>query len=316
MTLKEQYQVYLEQISSRNRRPVKGATLAAYQSYWRNWIEPVLGDFEVSAVENGAMKKLVSKITASRMSASSIAGVTNTVKGIVSSAMDENGNELFPRKWNSEFIDQPIVDPKAQKTPVLSAQNVTTAIQTASSTYAPLLALLAASGLRINEALALQIGPNPTESYWDALNAKLVIRTALYRGVSQAPKTAAGVREVDLDPSLNAYLVRANLPARGTMFPFPARTLYNALEKMGVPGFHSFRRFRITHLENVGVPRGLVMFWTGHAGRDVHDGYVKLGKENEARKTWAFKAGLNFELPTRQATDAEVVEVEIQALAS
>ena len=56
------------------------------------------------------------------------------------------------------------------------------------------------------------------------------------------------------------------------------------------------------------------MFWTGHAGRDVHDGYVKLGKEIEARKTWAFKAGLNFELPTRQATDAEVVEVEIQAL--
>lgn len=297
MRIREQFPTYLEQITNRKRSPVKGATLAAYKSYWLNWVEPLLGDVEVSAVENGAMKSFVAQLAKGGLGASSIAGVTNLVKCIVASVTDENGNELYPRKWNSEFIDAPVLDPKAQKAPILSAGEVTAALAAAPSQYTPLLALLAGSGLRINEALALKVGPNPDSSYWDPLNSKLVIRTALYRGVEQAPKTAAGVREIDIDPAFNIWLTQAGLPKEGIMFPVAVRTLYNALNKMGIPGFHSFRRFRITHLDNVDAPRGLTKFWTGHADKDVHDRYVKVGKELEARKTWASKAGLGFELP-------------------
>src|SRR4029077_19954064 len=77
------------------------------------------------------------------------------------------------------------------------------------------------------------------------------------------------------------------------------RTLYDAKNKIGLPGFHAFRRFRITHLENMGVPLGLINFWAGHAGKSVHDRYVKLNKDVEARKEWAAKAGLGFELPSK-----------------
>ena len=39
------------------------------------------------------------------------------------------------------------------------------------------------------------------------------------------------------------------------------------------------------------------MFWTGHAKKDIHDGYVQLDKDIAARKDWAIRAGLGFMLP-------------------
>jgi integrase len=305
MTIETQYEIYLKQITSRKRNPVKGATLAAYRSYYRNWIHPNIGKLEVSAVENGTMKRLVATLAEAGLSPSTIGGVTNCVKSIVSSAVDDNGNELFPRRWNSDFIDAPIIDPKAQNAPVIAAPAVAKAISQAPSQYAPLFALLAGTGLRISEALALKVGPQPSSSFWDPEQSKLVIRKALYHGVEQATKTAAGVREVDLAPELNEYLL-SHAASQGFLFadtngkPLCVSTAYVAADKAEVPGYHSFRRFRITHLENQGVPRGLVMFWTGHAGKDVHDRYVKLSKDIEARKEWAEKAGLGFKLPKIQ----------------
>ncbi len=73
--------------------------------------------------------------------------------------------------------------------------------------------------------------------------------------------------------------------------------MYDVADRIGVPGYHSFRRFRITHLENMGVPRGMAMFWTGHASRNVHETYIKFERDLQARKEWCEKAGLGFEIP-------------------
>ena len=42
---------------------------------------------------------------------------------------------------------------------------------------------------------------------------------------------------------------------------------YPILEELGIEqlGFHSFRRFRVTHLESSYVPSALVKYRTGHA---------------------------------------------------
>ena len=53
---------------------------------------------------------------------------------------------------------------------------------------------------------------------------------------------------------------------------------------------------RSPHLECQGVPDGLSRFWAGHAAKDVHQSYVRLGENLEVRKFWAEKAGIGFEL--------------------
>lgn len=302
-TLKKQAEAYLKELAGRKRNPIKPATLSAYQSYINIWILPELGRMNLENVENGAMRDLVTKMAEKGLSASTIAGVTNCVKSIVSSANDKNGNELYPRKWNNDFIDAPIVDPKKQKNPVLGGPEVTGAIEHVSGQYRLLFALLAGSGLRISEALALKAVPDRRSSHWDRDRRVLVIKTALYRGTEQSTKTPAGVREIDLAVELNTFL-SLTAPKEGLLFtnerqngPVRLRTAYDVAEVVGVPGYHSFRRFRVTHLENVGVPRGLIQFWAGHEGKEVTDRYVKIGADIQARREWAEKAGLGFEIP-------------------
>lgn len=305
MTLAEQAEIFLERLKTRKRSPIKPATIAAYNSYLKNWILPELGSLDLSLVENGVMKKFVAKLAEKQLSAASISGITNCVKGIVGSAVDENGNELYARKWNSEFIDAPILNSKDQKAPIISAEAVSSVLSSAEGIYRPLFALLAGTGLRISESLALRRGPIDTSSYWDSDKAVLVIRKALWRGKEQGTKTPSGVREVDITKELNDYL-KESLKDRGIgayIFghngerPFRLRTLYDEAARIGIPGYHSFRRFRITHLENMGVPRGMVMYWTGHAAGNVHETYIKLDKDIQARRDWCEKAGLGFKLP-------------------
>lgn len=299
-TIEQQSKVFWNQLSLRKRNPVKPATLAAYQSHLKTWILPTMGGIQLEDVGNDTLKELVTKMAEKGLSASSMTAVTNTAKAVVASAIDKKGNELYPRTWNNDFIDLPVIDPQNQKSPILSGPEVVQALQSVSGPYHTLFLILAGSGLRISEALALRARPTPKTSYFDPDRRVLVIQRALYHGKEQATKTVAGVREVDLQAALSDRL-KVDSPDTGYILtgcekPLRLRSAYDVAERAAVPGFHSFRRFRVTHLENVGVPRSLIQFWTGHAGKDVTDRYVKIGQDIEARRQWAEKAGLGFEL--------------------
>ena len=62
-------------------------------------------------------------------------------------------------------------------------------------------------------------------------------------------------------------------------------------------GFHSFRRFRVTHLRKNRVPEDLLRFWIGHADKSVTDHYSKVKEDVEFRKVCAENVGFGFELP-------------------
>lgn len=297
MRITDQAALFLTGLESK-RNPVKPATRAAYDSYIRNWIIPQAGQISLKKFENGAMKAFVDHLVAAKLSASSISGITGCLKLIVSSAIDMNGNELYPRKWNNSFIDAPIIDPKSQKAPIIAREGIQEALQCSQEQFKPLYAMLAGTGLRISEALALHGIPVAEGSYYDRANAKLVIRQAMYHGRPQATKTAAGVREVDLSTKLNSYLAERIPETDSYIWPIVSNStkLRDAAKKAGVPGFHSFRRFRVTHLESRGVPRGIMQFWTGHAGKDVTDLYVKADQIKQERREWCDRAGLGFEL--------------------
>jgi integrase len=56
------------------------------------------------------------------------------------------------------------------------------------------------------------------------------------------------------------------------------RSLHPVLASLKVPkaGFHSFRRFRATHLSKSRAPEALMKFWMGHAEKNQTEEYVKL----------------------------------------
>ena len=76
------------------------------------------------------------------------------------------------------------------------------------------------------------------------------------------------------------------------------RSLHPMLESLEVPkaGFHSFRRFRATHLSKSRVPESLVKFWMGHAESNQTEEYVKLFDEVVYRREVADSIGLGFEI--------------------
>jgi integrase len=199
-------------------------------------------------------------------------------------------------------VDLPEV--KDQRTPTFSAEEISTIISKAEGQYQVLYSLLAGTGLRIEEAFALQVE--------DIEHSVIRVRHSMWNGKLYSPKTAAGVREVDIHTSL-AELLHNHLTGRSTGFVFRSavgtplarsnvlrRSLHKILGKMGREkcGFHAFRRYRVTHLRKQRVPEDLLRFWIGHADGSVTDGYSKVKEDVEFRRFTAEQAGLGFHMPT------------------
>jgi integrase len=168
-------------------------------------------------------------------------------------------------------------------------------------------AVLSAAGLRIAEALSVRVGGTEDQTSWEAPTAMITIRSSIYNGAEQhRVKTEAAKRVVDLDTQLNAaiarFVVGQNIQPGAFLFQSRSgramhlRTATARLKKHGIPGFHSFRRFRITRLRDLGTPEDIIRYWVGHASEGITDRYSKLAENVELRKEWALRAGVGFSL--------------------
>jgi hypothetical protein len=71
-----------------------------------------------------------------------------------------------------------------------------------------------------------------------------------------------------------------------------------ALIPLGVPGFHSMRRWRVSYLKMIGTPESLLKAWIGYAnGNDITARYDKSVDDTEWRQTWANRCGVGFDVP-------------------
>ena len=307
-TVAQQSERFLAALEARRRNPVKPATLSAYQKHLRKWIVPYLGELKLTTIENGIMKRFVDGLVEARLAPASIGAIVTTLKAVVASEVDANGNKLHLRDWNTVYIDAPQIDPSAQNTPTVTAERLNSALRRATEQYVVFYALQAAGGLRMGEMLSLRMGPDTgSGSFLDIDKQTIYVRSSLtgFIRVEQSPKSQAGVREVDLNGVICTWLA-ANLTHRKQgelLFQNDAgkymhqTTLRENFERDGLPPSHSLRRFRVTHLENMSVPRALVDYWIGHKGKTMTDRYTTLGSSMEARKTWCRRAGLGFQLP-------------------
>jgi len=287
------------------------------------WLNPNLGDVSLANINNAALKQLVAKMDAAGLSAKTIINYSGLVKLIVASAKSEEGEPLFPRKWDSEFIDLPIV--RNQRQPKFTGETMRAIVQNATGQHRVLYALLAGSGLRIGEGLGLEVGKHISND-----GRTLYVRQSVWAGLTQKPKTASAVRDVDLCPALAAMLT-AFIGGRTSGFLFQnasgkpfaqsnvlRRNLHPILNALEVPkaGFHSFRRFRATHLSKLRVPESLVKFWMGHSETNQTEEYVKMFDEVAYRREVADSVGLGFEVlpekPIVRNVRKKSVKVEVE----
>jgi integrase len=296
-------------MKKRKRKPVAPATLENWERCMRNWLNPNIGDMPLDSIGNLALRNLGATMVKGGLGASAIRSYTNAVKMVVASAVNEEGDALYPRKWNHAFIDLP--EDKNPKQPTLTSSVVTAIVAAPNEKlYRILYVLCASAGLRFGEALGIDI-KNISPDF-----TTIKICQKAWRGqIHDYLKSDNGKREIDLHPTVAAML-KDFVGERKSGLLFATRTgrqlsQQNILRRSLHPilanlqqaktGCHAFRRFRITWLRKNSVPEDLITFWHGHAGKTVTDLYSKLKDDTAFRKQVAEKAGLGFELPSEKA---------------
>ena len=315
LTFNEQAQRWLEHLRTRKRKPVAESTIEEWDRTLRNWINPNLGDCPVGDVNNGVLKRLVAVMTKKGLSAKSIENYIQVPKMVVASVVDEDGNQVYPRKWNHEFIDMPVVEPSEQNRPSFSSAIMTGLAKYRCPREQMLFVLAGAGGLRIGEALGIEI-----DKHLSADCSTITIEQKARRGrVERRVKSANARREVNLHPAV-AELLEGYIGTRTSGFLFQSgngtplsltnvlrRHLHPALKELGYlnshtndhrAGTHAFRRYRNTYLRNeTSCPKGLRDYWLGHAGNTMDDLYDMVKDNGMFRKQKAAEYGVGFELP-------------------
>lgn len=306
VTFREQAAWWIEHVQQRKRKPIAPATVEWWQGALDVWILPNLGDVPLSSVGNLALKGLVERMVKAGLSPKTVNTYSQVVKSVVASAVNEEGEQLFPRKWNHEFVDMPVVDKSKQNTPHFTSEVITGILASSKGYKQMFCALLGGTGLRAGEALGLEVDKHISVDF-----RTLYVRQKVRRGqLEDFLKTEGGRRDVDLCPAL-AEMLKKYVGERTSGFLFHnkngnsfsqtnllRRGLHPALKKLGQPkaGFHAFRRFRTTWLRKNRTPEDLIRFWLGHADESVTDGYSKLREDVEYRREVADKIGLGFEI--------------------
>jgi len=309
-TFKQQSERWLDHLATRIRKPVKPATIAGWRQSLNAWILPNIGAKLLSEVSNSVLRELVGKMTAAKLSSKTIQNYTQVVKMVVASAVTEEGDQIYPRKWNHDFIGLPIVQKEKQRRPTVTETELVELLSSVKERYAILIAVLAATGLRIGEALGLKTSDLSADC------RVLHVQRSIWRGKEQAPKTANAIRVIDIPEAL-AQILRAYVAGKSCYLfatakgrPLQPRNVLRVLHGKGKRvGFHAFRRFRLTWLRKNGVPKDLERLWMGHADEEVGDLYSKLKEDEPFRQLWAERVGLGFSVVTLLHTDAGAVEL-------
>lgn len=303
-TFREQAEWFLSHVVKRKRRPAKPATVSNWRYCLNKWLNPNIGELPLASINNASVKALVAKMHEANLSPQTITTYVNFVKFVVGSAIDDNGEQLFPRKWNNEFIDVPVIE--NQKQPIFTQDVMTAIVEKAAGQDQVLYALLAGTGLRIGEALGLEI------RHVSADRRTITVEQSCWHDSIQSPKTKSAYRQIDVCPEISKLLSdfigdrqsgflfanRAGKPLSQTNIV--RRSLHPILEELKVEktGFHAMRRFRTTWLRKQRTPEDLIKYWLGHSKKSMTDEYSKLSEDLHYRLEVAEKIGTGFIVPT------------------
>ncbi len=304
LTFRQQAKVYLQTATTRNRRPLRDTV--SIEGAFNKWIYPAIGDLPLRLVDNLAVKPLVEKMHGSNLSARTVNKYVEYIKQVVKSLKAPNGEPVHKRTWDAETMDLPVVEHSEQKRPSLKAKAISDLIAASTGQEQALYVLLAATGMRISEALALE-----TRHF---INGGRTIKVEQQvekdrPRIVKTLKTSAGKREIDLHPDVADFLQRYAAGKTGLLFHTAQNTprLYNNLEGRWLTprliemeldekgmGWHSFKRFRKTWLRGRRCLEDINNFWMAHKPRTMSEVYSHLHEELETRLAEAERVGYGF----------------------
>jgi integrase len=245
------------------------------------------------------LRDLVGKMVASGLSPKTIVSYSQVVKLVVGSAVNEDGDQIYPRKWNHDFVGMPIIQKEKQRRPTVTQTELEEILSNVKGRYTVLIALLAGTGLRIGEALGLKASDLAPDC------RMLHVRRSIWRGKEQEPKTPNAIRVIDV-PAVLAEILKPYVAGKtGYLFatangrPLQQRNVLRVLHSTGKRiGFHAFRRYRAAVLRKARVPEDLITLWLGHAST-LTDRYAsQLRDDLEYRGEWCERAGIGFSVVT------------------
>lgn len=304
VTFREQAKAFLLRAVSRNRKPLRDTV--GIEAVMGKWIYPAIGDLPLRNVDNLTVKPLVEKLVASGLKPRTVNKYMEYVKQVVKSLKAPNGEPVHKRTWDAETMDLPIVVYSEQKRPSLKANTISALIAASSGQEQSLYVLLAATGMRISEALALEtrhfIGSGRT------IKVEQQVKKNCPRIVSYL-KSDVAKREIDLHPDVAEFLQRYMAGKNGLLFHteqgtphlygnLKSRWLRPRLDEMKLDAsWHSFKRFRKTWLRGRRCLEDVNNFWMAHKPQTMSELYSHLYEELEMRLAEAERVEYGFDLP-------------------
>jgi integrase len=280
---------------------VKPATISGWNDALKAWLLPNIGNLPLSEVTNKAARELVEKMTVAGLSQKTIISYFQVVQMVVASAVNEEGDQIYPRNWNRDFVGLPVIQRDRQRRPTITQADLETLLSSIKiPKYRMLFALLPGTGLRIGEALGLK------RDHLSSDCRVLHVKQSVWRGQEQEPKTLNAVRVIDLPEAL-AKVVREYVSEKtGYLFatkqgkPLRTENIRRFLRRAAgrTIGFHVFRRYRAAVLRKARVPEDLIKLWLGHA-QGLTDRYAAQLRDDVAyRQEWCERVGLGFNCDT------------------
>jgi integrase len=213
-------------------------------------------------------------------------------------------------------MDLPVVEYSEQKRPSLKATTVSNLIAGSNGQEQALYVLLAATGMRISEALGLEARHIINDGR--TVRVEQQIRKDRPEIVKYL-KTNASKREIDLHPDVAEYLRQYVDGKSGLLFHTANGTphLYGNLEdrwltprlvKLKVDeegmGWHAFKRFRKTWLRGARCLEDINNFWMAHKPKTMSEVYSHLHEDVETRLAEAERVAYGFTIPKLVAPSA------------
>ena len=154
VSFRDQAKTYVRWATTRNREPIRDTS--SIEAALNKWILPAIGDSPLANVHNLTVRPLVTKMKEA-LSARTVNKYVEYIEQVVASLKDgKTGEPIHPRKWDAKEMDLPIVKSKEQRGPVLKLNAVNKLVSESVGDEQALYVLLAATGMRISEALALE----------------------------------------------------------------------------------------------------------------------------------------------------------------
>lgn len=129
ITMRAAAQAWLSHLQNR-RRPIKISSARSVESCTDKWILPRLGNFEVSVVGVAVLRDFIGQLDFAGLALKSRIEIAGAVKAIIANCTNQAGEPLYPRQWDNERLDLPMVNHSEWRTPILvNVQSTTLSTQ-------------------------------------------------------------------------------------------------------------------------------------------------------------------------------------------